>query len=163
METENITFEQRLESIEKQIDGIFDSKKLDFTPSDTEIDEIFSLGAENLAKLPSQKLSEYAFILSRYIVGLQRDLNKKKTKINWAKRRLDYIVLNSMADYRSGYMTAEEVKMKATRGNDVAIKLYQFISEEEVELLSLSDLTFDIRKMSDSLVEISKTKRFQNA
>ena len=75
---------------------------------------------------------------------------------------MDYIVHYNMSEYRDGYITSEELKMKAIRGNDIADRLYKFICDEELEIIALSDLTFEIRKMSDALVEISKSKRFQN-
>lgn len=162
MEEKNATLDRRIEEIGQKLDGILLDKKLSFIPSDMEINEIFEIGAENLSKIPSQKLSEYAFLLSRYIVYLQKDLNKKKAIINWAKRRMDYIVHYNMSEYRDGYITSEELKMKAIRGNDIADRLYKFICDEELEIIALSDLTFEIRKMSDALVEISKSKRFQN-
>lgn len=162
MENKAVSIVDKLKAIEEKIDRILAEKKLNFVTSESEIAEIFELGLENLSKMPYTKLSEYSFLLAKYNVQLQKDINKEKVTFNWAKRCMDFIVLPLMGNYRSGYMTSDEVKTLAIKDNDVAIKLYGIITEKEQVITLLSDLTMDIRKMGDYLLEISKSKRFNN-
>lgn len=155
---------EKITALEEKLDKKLAEKKLDFVAQDSEIDEILSIGAEDLGRLPPQKLAEYSFIIARYGVYLGKELNKEKSARNWAKRSLDYIVLPVMSNYRvpKDYMSNDEVKMLAIRDNDVAIKFYAYLAEKEQNIDLISDLSFDIRKMGDSLTEISKSKRFNN-
>lgn len=164
MDKQSKSTEQKIKDIEDKLNAILSEKKLNYYGNSSEISEIFELGIEVLNKLPYNKISEYAFVLSRYNVSLQRDINKERVLCNWAKRSLDWIILPKMQEYRvpNAYMQNEEIKMIAIRYNDVASKLYKFMVEKENNILLLNDLGFDIRKMSDYLIEISKGKRFSN-
>ncbi len=164
MEKQTLSTDEKIKAIEAKLDGYLVEKLLDFTVSDTELAEIFEIGLENLGKLPYNKLSEYSFMLSRYNLTLQRELNKQRAIHNWAKRSIDYICLPKMMDHRvtGSYMSNEEVKMIAIRNNDVAILLWKLMGDKEQYITLMNDLSIDIRKMSDYLVEISRAKRFNN-
>lgn len=165
MAEQAIATADKIKALEARLNAKLAERKLSFVSTDSEIDEIFAISMDELSKLTSQKLSEYAFIISRYGVYLGLELNKEKSARNWAKKSLDYIVLPVMSNYRvpQSYMSNDEVKMKAILDNDVAQKFYTYIAEKEKDIDLLSDLAFDIRKMSESLTEISKSKRFNHA
>lgn len=164
MDKQSKSTDDKIKDIGDKLDSILAEKKLSYSGNSSEIAEIFDLGIEVLSRLPYTKISEYAFVLARYNISLQRDLNKEKVLANWAKRSLDWIVLPKMQEYRitGAYMQNEEVKMITIRNNEVASKLYKFIVDKENTILLLNDLGHDIRKMSDYLIEISKGKRFNN-
>ncbi len=164
MDNKANSVEQRLVQIEAKIDEILSKTSLDFTVSDTEMAEIFDLGLENLAKMPYNKLSEYAFMIAKYNAFLHTQINREKVIVNWAQRSIDYLVLPKLADYRvpGAYMSNDEVKMKAIKDNDVAQKLYRIITDKEQTITLFDELGYDVRKMGDYLLEISKSKRFTN-
>ena len=163
MDYKTMQFDERTKIIADKLDKLIDSKKLNFYANDSEVDAIFNMPAEDLFRLPHQKLSEYSYLLSRYGVYLQKELNKERGLLNWARRSLDYIVLPKLKEYRHGYMSNDEVKMCAIRDNELATKFWGFIVDKENEVGIISDLNFDIRKMSDHLGDIAKSKRFANA
>lgn len=161
---EQTSVADKIAKLEAKLEDRLVEKKLDFNADDSEIDEIFAFGVEDLGKLPPQKLAEYSFILSRYNVYLAKELNKERSARNWARRSLDYIVLPVLSNYRinGSYMSNDEVRMIAIKDNDVAIKFHAYFAEKDQNVDLLSDLSYDIRKMADSLNEISKSKRYNN-
>lgn len=152
----------KITALEAKLENKLAEHKLSFVSQDSEIDEVFSIGMEELGKMPNQKIAEYAFIIARYGTYLQKELNKEKAARNWAKRCLDFIVLPRMGDYRVGYISNEELRMKAIIDNDVAQKFHAYLVEKEQNIDLMLDLSFDIRKMSDTLTDLSKSKRYNN-
>ena len=155
-------FDQRVTQIGDKLDKIIEGRQLAFSAEDPEINEIFTLPAEHLGKMPVQKLEEYSFILSRYNVYLRRELNKQRGLLNWAKKSMDFIVLPNMHQYREPYMSIDEIKMRAIKDHDVAQKFYKFIIDKDNEIITIEELNTDIRKMADTLSGIAKTKKFSN-
>lgn len=164
MAEQAISTADKIKLLENKLEQRLSDKKLSFIALDSEIEEIFTLGSEDFTKITSSKLSEYSFIISRYGLYLNKELNKEKAARNWAKKSLDYIILPIMSNYRNKneYMSNDEVKMRAIFDNDVAKKFYAYIIDKEQTIDLLIDLSFDIRKMSDSLTEMSKSRRYTN-
>lgn len=165
MGTEAISFDQRVKNISDKLDKKLKEKHLNFLADDSEIDEIFALGIDELGKLNPQKLSEYSFLLSKYNIYLRKELNKELAEVGWAKKCMDFMIMPIMMDYRvpQSYMSNDEVKIRAIKDNDVATKFYSYIVEKEQSITLISDLSLDIRKMSEQLENISKSKRYNNA
>ncbi len=162
MDKETVSVDNRIKALSDKLDGLIGDKKLNFHANDSEIDQIFQMSAEDLFRLPHQKMAEYAYTINRYGVYLQKELNKQRGLLNWARKSIDYIVLPKMKEYRQGYMTSDEVKMSVIRDNDVATKIWAFMVDKENEVSIISDMNIDIRKMADNLSDAAKTKRYNN-
>lgn len=160
--SEPLSTADKIVALEAKLELRLKNNKLSFVSEDSEIDEIFTIGIEELGKMPNQKIAEYAFVIARYGTFLQKELNKEKSARNWAKKCLDFIILPVMSEYRVGYMSNDEVRMKAIKDNDVAKKFHSYLVEKEQSIDLLLDLNGDIRKMADTLTDLSKSKRYNN-
>lgn len=162
MAEQAISTADKIVALEAKLELRLKNNKLSFVSEDSEIDDIFTIDIEELGKMPNQKIAEYAFVIARYGTFLQKELNKEKSARNWAKRCLDFIILPTMCEYRVGYMSNDEVRMRAIVDNDVAKKFHQYLVEKEQNIDLLLDLNTDIRKMADTLTDLSKSKRYNN-
>lgn len=161
-ETKDLTVEQKNEQYKVKLDEYLNSKKLVINALDSEISEILSLSHDVIKRLSPVTLAEYSFLLAKYGTFLRIELNKEKSALSWAKNVLNYIVLPQMSNYRQPYMSFDEIKMKAIKDNEVALKYNTFIVNTETNMTLLDGIAYDVIKMAELLSSLQRARSFNN-
>jgi len=150
------SLEQFIETTEKYItsEGIIDSKV------NPEVEHILSLEAAQIAELTSEQCVEAAYLLYAYCQHVQSVHNKNMAKLEWCDNALWKILSKEIDQYGTQYTKYEQKYQQAIQGNDFAKKVNEIKIHVEARTLWLTDKTRDLRKMADSLMELSKRKAY---
>lgn len=161
-ETNELSVQQKIDQFNTKLEEYLESKKLVIGALDSEITEILSLSHDVLKRLSPVTLAEYSFLLAKYGTFIRIELNKERSALNWAKSVLNYIVLPRMSEYRQPYMSIDEVKMRATKDNEVAVKFYTFIMDAEKNTSLLDGIAYDVIKMAETLSSLQRARSFNH-
>ena len=145
-----------VETTEKYIasEGIIYSKV------NPEVELILSLTAEQISELTSEQCTEAAYLLYAYCQHVQSVYNKNMAKLEWCNNALWKILSKEIDQYGTQYTKYEQKYQQAIQGNDFARKVNEIKMHVEARTLWLTDKTRDLRKMADSLMELSKRKAY---
>lgn len=150
------SLEKFLATTEKYIssEGIVDKKV------NPEVELVLSLKADQISNLTAEQCAEVAYLLYAYCSHIQKVYNKNLAKLEWCNNALWRILAKEIDQYGTKYTKYEQKYQQAIAGNDFARKVNEIKLHVEARVLWLTDKTRDIRKMADSLMELSKRKTY---
>lgn len=112
-----------------------------------------------LQKLDPVRLSEYATILACYVFYLNKIENELKYKISWFESNINHIIGKQLDNY-DGYGFQE--KSSKIKSNESQAKEYDTSRHRyQTQLEYLSNLTFSLRLIIESLKNLSMSKARQ--
>jgi hypothetical protein len=152
------TPEKKLEALETILDEYDKKLGLGLTASD-EVVKYMDMGIEELRKMSPEECGEAAFILSKEAAYIQKEINKHKTRFDWANFHIDREVANQLSQYDNS-MSWGQKRTLAIRGNDYANKLHILMARAQHCINRLSYLPGQIRYMSETLIEYQKSKTY---
>jgi len=126
------------------------------------VNEAMSFDGEQLKKMTAEECAEIAYQLMQYAAFLQRRINFEDSVVNWSNSKIELIVADKLAQYvppGKSFMTYDEKKMLAIKGDDAARRLYVIKVSAENRLKRLIFLPKRIEAMANMLIELQYAKR----
>lgn len=124
-----------------------------------EADEFMHMDRAALKQLSAEDCNEGYYILQRYAMYLQREVNKEQSHLTWADSTLNLAIVEECGQYKgSNYTPYEERRLLAIRGNEFARKLERLRMNAQLRIDRLSYIAADVHKIANALLEIKQTK-----
>ena len=154
---ENETVKDKLDVVERLLDeyerGLhldqFSIKEVDF---DGDIQKIKTSLPEDIYNI----LLDWSY----YVVGLQKQLNKHKSRFTWAKSNLNILLIRESPKYNGFNYT--ERRDQALGDNSFALALYKLMDQSEIAINRLEKLVERIDYMKVTAQELLKNKKYKN-
>lgn len=112
-----------------------------------------------LQKLDPVRLSEYAAVLSCYVLFLNKKENDLKYKISWYESNINHIVGSQLDNYQGYGFQEKSSKIKAHE--PVAKEYEQYRHRLQTQLEYLNNLNFSLRLTIDNIKNLALIKSRQ--
>lgn len=126
-----------------------------------QVDEALSLTKEQLRALSAEQCGEYSYLLSGYSLYVQRCINEATMRMNWCEGSIKKLLAKEYNNYnKPGDFTPFEMKLKIfCINNTYAIELDEELKACKIKIDTLNGLAYNIKFMSESLMELQRSKR----
>jgi len=125
----------------------------------TDITRYVEMTSDELRGLSREELALGICALAQFSLALQRELNKEKTRYDWAQGRIDVIYWRDCEKYRKDFQTKEERKGQIIVQNDVLTKLHQITCEAQNRMNRLNEIPEKIDALRKALENLSFAKK----
>lgn len=153
------TNNQQLNDLLRDMDAYLTSHGLGAHQYNSVIEQYLTLSPLILNKMSPDECAEASYLLSQYALYLQREVNQKKSVLQWCDRNLDKLTLPILNQYGDSYVKFEQKRMCAIMENPVAIELASIRGKVLNQLTTIEDMPYRVEKMSDRLSALSVTRR----
>ena len=148
-------FEQIMNEHETKIDLMFPKCK------PVEIETALNITEEDLKIMNAEECGIKAHTLSKYIMHLQKDINRNNLRTNWAKDKLNKL-LGAKGDQYGDKYTKYEAKLgMLCADNTYAAGLNNILLHAESRIISLNNITMHISLICNTLIGLQNSKRRQ--
>jgi hypothetical protein len=154
------TIEDKLKEYEKELDSIVEKIGVTYVKDDVSI-ETLSLPYHKLKSMDQQECCILSYQIQQYGMYIQSIVNRLDNIKEWSERCLEILIGKYSKNYQreNTYIKFEEKRALLILENSAAEalnKIYLKSSGKSKELYTISQ---KISKMSDTLIELSKSKR----
>lgn len=151
------TAEQKLAELEKVLDSYENDLGLKIAAS-PDVEKYLNISQDELKCLSPEECGEAAFLLAQEALFIQKEINKHKTRLDWAKFHIDRVIAPLIGQYDKFTPNKKELAIK----NDAyASKLNVLLARATHCINRLSYLPGQMRFMAETLIEYQRTKRNQ--
>lgn len=105
-----------------------------------DITRYVEMSSDELRNLTREELALGVCSLAQFSLALQKELNKEKTRYDWAQGRIDLIYWRDCEKYRKDFQTKDERKGQIIVQNDVLTKLHQVMCEAQNRMNRLNEI-----------------------
>ena len=125
-----------------------------------EAEKAMNLTIKEMRSLNHQQCYEYAYVLYQYCNYCQSIFNKHNAKLKWADHHIGKMIAKMSDRFSDKYLKWEQKVHTIAQLDSFAEKLVEVKMSAEGKVTWLSDKVKDMRKQSDVLFEMAKSKRF---
>lgn len=154
----DISIENKLSQIESDCDNYLKSLgvKIKHNP---EFDKILEFNLDKLRLLDEEQCAEYATLAALYSLYIQTETNRHSRKLKWSNHNLDIVIGKYSKNYGDKFTKYEEKRAGIICENQYASKLNEVIKESTIYLESLNFIARKIEAISNTLLELKRSKR----
>ncbi len=147
------SFEYFVDSLDNYISG----EQIYSIQINPEVEIIINLESVELESLTPEECCEKAYVLYGYCHYVQSVSNQHIVKLNWCEKQLNMIVSKQASQFDK-YMKWEQKYYTVIDGDEFAKKLFEVKMAAESRVMWLDNKIRDLRRMADSLLELSRRK-----
>ena len=147
------SFEYFIDSLDNYISG----EQIYSVQINPEVETIINLESVELEALTPEECCEKAYVLFGYCNYVQSVSNQHSVKLNWAEKQLNLIVPKQAAQFDK-YMKWEQKYFSIIENDEFAKKLFEVKLAAESRTMWLDNKIKDLRRMADTLLELSRRK-----
>lgn len=152
------SLKSRLSSFEQTIDDYINRFLPPQKPPD-DIDKILSMSNDELARLSSEACMEYAVILAKYALYLQREINRHKSRLIWAEHNLNALIASEYDNYADDkFVKYDLVKSRICTSVDAARELNNMILHARCRIQELDQLSYKVSLISKTISSLGYEK-----
>lgn len=153
----------RLKEYERVLDEYLTGIGVNSFTYNPEVDDILSLTKNHLRGMSPEELGENSYILAQYSAYIQKEYNRQVTRVKWARTDLERIVSALFSEYKTKdeFVKHEVVVGRIMKDNTVAKKLGSIVKFAEGRMSELQGLSQSVNVMSNTLIELQRTKRYR--
>lgn len=124
--------------------------------------ETLNLPSDVIRHLSADECAERAINLLKYKLEIQKDINRNKSRIIWAKSNLDNIVSRLADNYGNQYTKYEQKREMVIADDSYAEKLAHIILHAQSRLEETSQICYIIQSIANVLLDVQRTRRSEN-
>ena len=124
-------------------------------PSHEEVKTYLSYTRQQLEALSPTDCAEVAYVLSQYILFLQREYNKHLARISWANSNIKNIIADKLKQYKGSYSQQES---QAIKENDAARKLSELVLRAQGRADRLQFIANSVKNIRDDVKNLQYVK-----
>jgi hypothetical protein len=157
------TIENKLREYEKELDSIVEKIGISYIKDEVSI-ETLSLSYAQLKSMDQQECCIVAYQIQQYGMYIQSLINRLDNIKDWSERCLEILIGKYSKNYQkeNTYVKFEEKRAYLIVENSAAEALNKIFIKSAGKSKELYGLSHKISKMSDTLIELSKSKRVKN-
>lgn len=129
---------------------------------DSDIETILEMSHEVIKAMDSEECGIWSFRLARYAAFLQKEINRHTAKNKWAEHNIKVIVGKNHSNYGDKYTKFEFKRDMIIADNAYAQVLNKLLLQTSIRIEELNFLSTRVNTMSNILLDISKSKRYDN-
>jgi len=148
-----------LDSFVRSIDSYIIGEDVQRIQINPEVELILNLTGVEIQSLTAEGCCEKAYCLYAYCNYVQSVFNRHQVKLYWCDSQLNVIVAKQAESY-SKYMKWEQKYFTIIQQDEFAKKIFDAKVVSEARVIWLTDKIRDMRKMADTLMELSKRKTY---
>lgn len=154
MENENVK-KDRIDQVDELLSEYTEEKLLlkKIKMGDPQLD----VGTNDLKKMTSEELNYWRFEVTMYLTFLQKEINKHRSRANWAANALKTYINNKAIDF-DGY-GMDEKRAKAMKNDTFATKLSKLSLESQATLDRLEYIPARINALTEIAKDIIWARR----
>jgi len=151
----------KLEEVEARHKKVLNSCGLGGFIYNPDAEKVLSLTSGELKAISAEQCGEYAFLLANYSLWVQLTYNKSKLIHDWCIDSIDRLLAKEYANYNkpNDYTKYETKRHMFSASNTYAKELADIAREHKSTLDTLSNIAQNIKFMSESLIELQRSKR----
>ena len=148
-----------LDDFIKSIDSYIIGEDVQRIQINPEVESTLNLTGVEITSLTSEDCCEKAYCIYAYCSYVQSVFNRHQAKLYWCDSQLNKIVAKQAESY-SKYMKWEQKYFTIIEQDEFAKKIFDAKMVSEARVIWLTDKIRDMRKMADTLMELSKRKTY---
>ena len=154
--------DEKIAELDKLLDDYSTALGTAAIQNDKDIETILEMSHEHLKLMDGEECGIWSFRVARYASFLQKEINRHTAKNKWAEHNLKIIVAKNQANYGDKYTKHEVKRDMIIAENSYAQVLNKMILQTMLRVEELNFLSTRIHTMSTILLDISKSKRYDN-
>lgn len=123
-----------------------------------EIYEVLDMNYEDLIRLDVEQCGAYAFILSRFGLYLQKDINRHNSRVKWAESNLNKLLMKDYKNYGGIYGNDHKIAALCN-DNSSANTINSIYFHAKARTIELEGLVNQINLICNTLKDLQFTKR----
>lgn len=157
-----MTGEEKLNEFLSSIDNWIESKNIiNIKPTNSNVENILTLSAEELNKLSQELCLQYAYELYSYSEYIETIKHKENAILEWADSSIWFIICKSINQYGDKYTKWQEKYYAAIKENPLAVDILKIKNHAAARVSILTNKAETVRKMAELLNSLSSSKRRQ--
>ena len=148
-----------LDSFVKSIDSYIIGEDVQRIQINPEVEAVLNLTGVELKALSSEDCCEKAYCLYAYCSYIQSVFNRHQVKLYWCDSQINRMVAKQAGSF-SKYMKWEQKYYTVVEQDEFVKKIFEAKLVSEARVIWLTDKIRDMRKMADTLMELSKRKTY---
>lgn len=157
------TFQDRLKEYEETLNKYIESIGINYILYNKEVEPVLLMTYEQLQKLDSQGCDMYSYLLAQYSLIITKEINRNKSRLNWAQKQLELLVANQAAKYsgpadKANFVKYELLVNRVILNDTSAQTLNKIILHASGRVQELDNISSKIDLMSRTLSNLSRTK-----
>lgn len=123
-----------------------------------EVEDILSMDIKTLSDLTPDSIGEKAYVLAQYALYLQKEYNRLRSLVLYCQHSIDQLLSKEYANF--DHIFGNDLKKEAfINSNDWARALNEKRKELSVQTDSLFGISQSVKFMSETLIELQRSKR----
>lgn len=155
----NSTVDDELKKLLEKVDNNYSLAGLKNYIYNPEVENILGLNLDQLRQLTSEACGEYSFVLAQFSLHNQLMMNRTSIVVDWCDNAINRLLSKEYENYGDKFVPYQIKKFKFISQNDLAKRLYEVWKEYSLRKEALNNLNHNIKMMSDTLVELQRSKR----
>lgn len=157
-ETQSEEYSSRLDDLEKIIQE-YENSLIGAPYNNAEYEQYLKLNRKQIELMDDNECFSSSYMIAQQILYVQRQINRDSARVKWCNATTNALSASHWNDYDQ--FTKGEIKLQLIiRDNDFLQKVQKIKNIAEQRIERFHNITLNLKYMSDILMEIGKSKRW---